>query len=305
MREGGAAADDAGLRQIAVAAYAYGGERFPVPREFQPAFRSESVPARRFYGLAARGEGRVVDICRLRGQGLQRHRSSPHAYPARHAAYLGAEIVPVRVHPQGYRRGEYVRKSQVALRGHHGVEGRRDIADGQRMRAGTGDDQPREQGAVVQRRGHLTHAAASAFDILAVLYDIRRAEAPLFRARAHRVVERKLVLGEDDGAVDEAGGEGDVMLASLRTVAVMRGERGDEPVRILCRGEAGSGEMFHTQGYARRGKKENQRAEKHIPRAAYSLRPSSAPRPHGSSMRGERRAMPIPNAARIDTPAPA
>ena len=87
-----------------------------------------------------------------------------------------------------------------------------------------GDGEVGKQGAVVESAGHLAHAAAHAFHEGAVLNDVCRAVAARFGARSHRIVERELVLGQDDGAVDRLRGKGDVVFAVLGAVAVIGGE---------------------------------------------------------------------------------
>ena len=87
----------------------------------------------------------------------------------------------------------------------------------------------REQGAVVKGAGHLTHSSAHSLHVLSLHDDESGTVAPLFRARAHRVVERKLLLGQYDGAVYRLCGEGDVVFPVFGAVPVIGGKLGYEP----------------------------------------------------------------------------
>ena len=216
------------MGEVGVAADAQGAHEGAVPEIFQPAFGAQSVFACGFHAFLAGCEGGVGEALGLEGDLAQGLGAAAHGELAFHAVYLGAEVLSVRRHFQGDGRRERVDEAQVAPRGHHCIEGGRDVAHGQGMRVHAGDGKVGKQRAVIERARHLAHSAAHTFHESAVVYDESRLIAALLRARSHRVVEGEFLFGREQDAVYGGGCEGDVMFAVFGAVAVIGGELGDE-----------------------------------------------------------------------------
>ena len=129
------------------------------------------------------------------------------------------------MHGDAHAAGEVVFQLQIALgAADHGVARGGHIPHGEAVRVHFCGGKPRQQCGVVEGGADLAHAPAHAGNVLAPADDGRFGKARPCRALAHGGVEGKHPSCTDIGAVQLAGGEGDVVGAGGVFFAVTGGE---------------------------------------------------------------------------------